>query len=64
MQTVNQTIEYFGEEYTYEIYENGQKVEDGYGWDVDFWFGYSVKTVEIENWGDENAQIIKLYLSK
>ena len=64
MKTVNQTIEYFGEEYTYEVYKDGRMVEDGYGWDVDFWFGYSVKTVEIENWGDENAQIIKLYLSK
>ena len=64
MKTVNQTIEYFGEEYTYEIYENGEMVEEGYGWDLDFWFMYSVTTVEIENWGDENSQIIKLYISK
>lgn len=49
MKTVNQTIEYFGEEYTYEIYENGEMVEEGYGWDLDFWFMYSVTTVEIEN---------------
>lgn len=64
MKTVNQTIKYFGEEQAYEIYEDDVMVEDGYGWDIDFWFGYSVKTVEIENWGDENAQIIKLYISK
>ena len=64
MKTVNQTIEYFGEEYTYEIYEDGQKVEEGYGWDMDFWFGYSVTTVTIENFGDEDAQIIKLYVRK
>ena len=31
MKTVNQTIEYFGEEYTYEIYEDDVMVEDGYG---------------------------------
>lgn len=64
MKTINQTIEYFGEEYTYEVYINGEKVEEGYGWDLDFWFEYSVTTVEIENWGDENDQIIKLHLSK
>ena len=64
MKTVNQTIEYFGEEYTYEIYNNGQMVEEGYGWDIDFWFGYSVKTVTIEDFGDEEAQIIKLHVSK
>ncbi len=64
MKTVNQTIEYFGEEYTYEIYEDGVMVEEGYGWDLDFWFGYSVTTVTIENFGDEDAQIIKLYVRK
>ena len=64
MKTVNQTIEYFGEEYTYEIYEDGVRVEDGYGWDLDFWFEYSVTALEIENFGDEDAQIIKLYISK
>ena len=64
MKTVYQTIEYFGEDWTYEVYENGEMVEVGYGWDLDFWLGYSVKTVEIENWEDEDAQIIKLYLRK
>ena len=64
MKTVNQTIEYFGEEYTYEIYEDDVRVEDGYGWDLDFWFEYSVTALEIENCGDENAQIIKLYVRK
>ena len=64
MKTVDQTIEYFGEEYTYEIYENGKMIEEGYGWDLGFWFGYSVTTVKIEDWGDENTQIIKLYIRK
>ena len=64
MKTVNQTIEYFGEEYTYEIYEDDVMVEEGYGWDLDFWFAYTVKTVTIENFGDEDAQIIKLYVRK
>ena len=64
MKTVNQTIEYFGEEYTYEIYKDGVMVEEGYGWGLDFWFGYSVTTVTIENFGDEDAQIIKLYVRK
>ena len=64
MKTVNQTIEYFGEEYTYEIYEDDVMVEEGYGWDLDFWFAYTVKTVTIENFDDEDAQIIKLYVRK
>ena len=64
MKTVDQTIEYFGEEYTYEIYENGKMIEEGYGWEMGFWFGYSVTTVKIEDWGDENTQIIKLYIRK
>ena len=62
MKTVNQTIEYFGEEYTYEVYKDGRMVEEGYGWDVDYWSAYTVTNIEIENWGDENAQIIKLYI--
>ena len=49
MKTVDQTIEYFGEEYTYEIYENGKMIEEGYGWEMGFWFGYSVTTVKIED---------------
>ena len=64
MKTVNQTIEYFGEEYSYEIYEYDAMVDNSYGWDLDYWFGYSVTSVEIENWGDEDAQIIKLYVRK
>ena len=64
MKTVNQAIAQFGEEWTYEVYENGEMVESGYGWDMDFWFGYSVTTVTIENFGDEESQIIKLYVRK
>ena len=64
MKTVNQAIAQFGEEWSYEVYKDGRMVEAGYGFDLSEMLGVKVAKVEIENFGDEDAQIIKLYVRK
>ena len=63
MKTVNQAIAQFGEEWSYEVVENGLIIEEGYGFDLSEMFGVKVAKVEIENFGDIDTQIIRLHVA-
>ena len=45
MKTVNQAIAQFGEEWSYEVVENGLTIKEGYGFDLSEMFGVKVAKV-------------------